>query len=94
MLYEERDAEKLKPSSIATNNGDGVNHVNHVNHVEVSDKEVGIRLTDASAKWNPQLHDNTLNKLTLNIKPGSLIAVIGPVGAGKVRLKMHEMLKC
>lgn len=88
MLYEEKDIVKQKSNSVIKNS----DAANHVSHAEVSSKEGGIRMTDATAKWTPQLHDNTLNKITLNIKPGSLIAVIGPVGAGKTSL-LHAILK-
>ncbi|KAJ9588188.1 hypothetical protein L9F63_018452, partial [Diploptera punctata] len=81
MLYGERNVVK-KPDNDA---------VNHVNHVEVPSKEGGVNIIDASAKWTPQSHDNTLNKITLSIKPGSLVAVIGPVGAGKTSF-LHAIL--
>ncbi|XP_048482044.1 ATP-binding cassette sub-family C member 4 [Plutella xylostella] len=51
-----------------------------------------VRLKHATAKWLPDQHENTLTHLSLTIKPGKLIAVIGPVGAGKSSL-LHVLLK-
>lgn len=47
-------------------------------------KEGGIVMNGASAKWDPELSEDTLSDITLKIAPGSLVAVVGPVGAGKV----------
>ncbi|XP_048004907.1 ATP-binding cassette sub-family C member 4-like [Leguminivora glycinivorella] len=46
----------------------------------------GVRLQHATAKWVAAHHENTLTDLSLTIKPGKLVAVIGPVGAGKSSL--------
>ncbi|XP_071455648.1 ATP-binding cassette sub-family C member 4-like isoform X2 [Hetaerina americana] len=45
-----------------------------------------IALVNATAKWSSNLTENTLNKINLSVKPGMLVAVIGPVGAGKTSL--------
>ncbi|CAG9575865.1 unnamed protein product [Danaus chrysippus] len=52
----------------------------------------GIRLKYATAKWITSHTENTLTDLSLTVKPGKLIAVIGPVGAGKSSL-LHVLLK-
>ncbi|CAH2099846.1 unnamed protein product [Euphydryas editha] len=52
----------------------------------------GVRLKHATAKWIISHSENTLTDLSLTIKPGKLIAVIGPVGAGKSSL-LHVLLK-
>lgn len=52
---------------------------------EVDDFKDSIVVTNASAKWNSKQPDNCLNKINLTIRSGSLVAVIGPVGAGKVK---------
>ncbi|XP_053601424.1 ATP-binding cassette subfamily C member 4-like isoform X2 [Plodia interpunctella] len=52
----------------------------------------GVRLKHATAKWIVSHHENTLTDLSLTIKPGKLIAVIGPVGAGKSSL-LHVLLR-
>lgn len=50
-------------------------------------KEGGIVMNDASAKWDAELLEFTLADISLKIVPGSLVAVVGPVGAGKVIFK-------
>ncbi|XP_060810337.1 ATP-binding cassette sub-family C member 4 [Amyelois transitella] len=52
----------------------------------------GVRLKHATAKWIESHPENTLTDLSLTIKPGKLIAVIGPVGAGKSSL-LHVLLR-
>lgn len=48
--------------------------------------DLGITITNATAKWRASQTNNTLNHINLTVKPGRLVAVIGPVGAGKVCL--------
>ncbi|KAJ0181224.1 hypothetical protein K1T71_003309 [Dendrolimus kikuchii] len=52
----------------------------------------GVRLKHATAKWIVSHPENTLTDLSLTIKPGKIIAVIGPVGAGKSSL-LHVLLR-
>ncbi|KAG5885795.1 hypothetical protein JTB14_031512 [Gonioctena quinquepunctata] len=47
-------------------------------------KAKGIQLQDVSARWTPNSY--TLKDITLEIAPGSLCVVIGPVGGGKSSL--------
>ena len=44
----------------------------------------GIRVTSITAKWNNVLSENTLTGVSLDVRPGGLVAVIGHVGSGKV----------
>jgi len=44
----------------------------------------GIDILNASAKWIFNQPDNSLNNINLSVRPGRLVAIIGPVGAGKV----------
>ncbi|XP_071455792.1 probable multidrug resistance-associated protein lethal(2)03659 [Hetaerina americana] len=46
----------------------------------------GLKFNNVFAKWSPKLNDNTLHNINLHLKPGMLIAVIGPVGSGKSSL--------
>lgn len=56
------------------------------------EKEKGIFIRNATAKWTDSSVDNTLTNVTLSVKPGQLLAVIGPVGSGKSSL-LHAILK-
>jgi len=44
----------------------------------------GIDILNASAKWILNQPDNSLNNINLTVRPERLVAIIGPVGAGKV----------
>jgi len=50
----------------------------------------GIVISNATAKWTDIQTRNTLENINLNITPGRLVAIIGPVGAGKVH-KIYYM---
>jgi len=43
-----------------------------------------IVISNATAKWSDNQTDNTLDNINLTVRPGRLVAIIGPVGAGKV----------
>jgi ABC-type multidrug transport system fused ATPase/permease subunit len=96
MLYEEKH-EGASASEAETNDArppehDGIGSVSQDVDAKES-KALGVRITNGTAQWTPQSHEKTLNKVTLDIKPGMLVAVIGPVGAGKVRAvqTMHRV---
>lgn len=46
---------------------------------------LGIVVSNATAKWTDAQTENSLENINLTVKPGRLVAVIGPVGAGKVK---------
>lgn len=46
--------------------------------------DLGIVISNATAKWTDAQIDNSLKNINLNVRPGRLVAVIGPVGSGKV----------
>ncbi|XP_060872271.1 probable multidrug resistance-associated protein lethal(2)03659 isoform X2 [Metopolophium dirhodum] len=52
----------------------------------------GIDILNASAKWILNQPDNSLNNINLTVRPGRLVAIIGPVGAGKSSL-IHAILQ-
>ncbi|CAH1183163.1 unnamed protein product [Phaedon cochleariae] len=47
---------------------------------------VGIRLKRVSAKWLKTNPENNLSDIDMSVRPGDLIAVVGPVGTGKTTL--------
>lgn len=42
-----------------------------------------LAMNFVEAKWNSESSQLTLDKINLNVLPGQLVAIIGPVGAGK-----------
>jgi len=82
----------LNPDTISTN-GVEMSNMNskHYTANTTENKEdmdrlgnFGIDVLNASAKWVPNQPDNSLNNINLTVRPGRLVAIIGPVGAGKV----------
>lgn len=49
-----------------------------------------MELTKITAAWD-EAQRKTLDQIDLNVKAGTLCAIIGPVGAGKV-IKLHYVL--
>ncbi|KAK3751067.1 hypothetical protein RRG08_044643 [Elysia crispata] len=49
----------------------------------------GVAVTNLTAKWEgSSVASNTLEDITVKVRPSSLVAVIGPVGSGKTSLLM------
>lgn len=46
----------------------------------------GLFLTNAVAKWSEESSEPTLNNISVHLNPGKIVAIIGPVGSGKVIL--------
>lgn len=63
-------------TNVSTNNKD----------IENTEKSFDYRIivTNASAKWIQNQLENSLNNINLTVRHGQLVAIIGPVGAGKV----------
>ncbi|KAH9505171.1 Multidrug resistance-associated protein 4 [Bulinus truncatus] len=58
-------------------------------HLNQSDEKCFVELDNVTAKWEGNMSEiNTLEKISLRVDPGKLVAVIGPVGAGKSSLLM------
>ncbi|RZF40293.1 hypothetical protein LSTR_LSTR012596 [Laodelphax striatellus] len=88
------------PNKDNNNADDTKSSSNQMNGVGTKSREIDtsvtINLRDAgtaaivmnrlSAKWTPDLSENTLNDVNLELAHGSLMAVIGLVGAGKSSL--------
>lgn len=59
------------------------NMINRKKNFELQ-QSVGIDVLNVTAKWSEYQNSNTLENVNLAIRPGQLVAIIGPVGAGKV----------
>jgi ABC-type multidrug transport system fused ATPase/permease subunit len=81
-------SEKTKPKSVGSidtqTRGD---HTETENSLEFSG---GIKITSVTAKWTEDLPENTLTDVSLEVRPGGLMAVIGPVGSGKVSYRYRK----
>ncbi|KAK5646813.1 hypothetical protein RI129_005277 [Pyrocoelia pectoralis] len=60
-------------------------------HADPSSQDI-ICIEKGTAKWTEFLADNVFSDLNINIKAGSLVAIIGPVGCGKSSM-LHALLK-
>lgn len=69
-----------KPIIINDNNTSPLNDQNDPEQLG----KLGIVVSNATAKWTDAQTENSLENINLTVKPGRLVAVIGPVGAGKV----------
>lgn len=47
-------------------------------------QDCGLTVSGLTAKWSNATEENTLNNVSCSVKAGELLAVIGPVGSGKV----------
>lgn len=52
--------------------------------------EAGICINHVHAKWDTKSTEYTLEDVNLRVQPGTLVAIIGPVGAGKSRQVNYE----
>lgn len=60
-----------------------LNYVDKQNDTEES-STLGITISNATAKWTDGQNNNSLENINLTVTPGRLVAIIGPVGSGKV----------
>ncbi|XP_026808487.1 probable multidrug resistance-associated protein lethal(2)03659 isoform X2 [Rhopalosiphum maidis] len=93
LLYEERDKQvmtnqikSIDVSRKTINNGAVLDNVNNHNDTEIQLNNFGIVMSNVSAKWVNGQIVNTLENINLTVTPGRLVAIIGPVGAGKSSL--------
>lgn len=89
LLYEEKDdqdSDISKARKVDTKENKNTIFLNTLN-TPIDDKEsndLGIVVSDVTAKWTKSQTDNTLENINLRVSLGRLVAIIGPVGAGKV----------
>lgn len=94
MLYEEKNSQVAnqskadkaangvrKPIVINDNTKPSTNGYQNDNE---QSNDLGIVISNATAKWTDAQTENSLEKINLTVVPGRLVAIIGPVGAGKV----------
>lgn len=68
-----------------SSNGSTVPNINSINRNDTEQlSDFGVVISNATAKWSDTQTYNTLENINLTAKPGRLVAIIGPVGAGKV----------
>ncbi|XP_014467782.1 PREDICTED: probable multidrug resistance-associated protein lethal(2)03659 isoform X2 [Dinoponera quadriceps] len=79
------DQEKDDQQEVRHDQGD------HGDHGD-QNKEYIISIENATTKWLVEEKENTLQNITIKVRPGELIAVVGQVGAGKSSL-MNVILK-
>uniref|UniRef100_A0A673JK08 Multidrug resistance-associated protein 4-like n=1 Tax=Sinocyclocheilus rhinocerous TaxID=307959 RepID=A0A673JK08_9TELE len=58
----------------------------HVPLTQEDKKEVSVEIQDLICYWDKSIDAPTLQNVSFTVKPGQLLAVIGPVGAGKSSL--------
>lgn len=84
----ERDKTDKTDESKALLNGNSALHKSMTN-VDPEKTNYGLILKSVQAKWNPESTQLTLDKINFSVSKGQLLAIIGPVGAGKVRLSIY-----
>ncbi|PNF26824.1 hypothetical protein B7P43_G17385 [Cryptotermes secundus] len=77
-----------KSSEVEMNTCTPEDHTNVNDIVDVK----GIKIANVTARWSEDLPENTLTDVSLDVRPGELVAVVGPVGSGKTSL-LHAILK-
>lgn len=81
---ERQDIEPTKESIVIAKSKNIItSNVNNENGTDqLYDKNIVV--SNATAKWSDNQNDNSLENINFTVKPGQLVAMIGPIGAGKV----------
>ncbi|VVC32358.1 Hypothetical protein CINCED_3A013682 [Cinara cedri] len=96
LLYEEKDtqvANRSKADKAANGtlrkpiiiNDNTANNASNQNDTDQSN-DLGIVVSEVTAKWTDAQTENSLENINLVVRPGRLVSIIGPVGAGKSSL--------
>lgn len=94
-MLEEKDYQTSKLSkplkksidcNIELNNGKSMENGTDITHSIKHFKDFDIEISHVSAKWTDDQTTNSLENINLTVKPGRLVAIVGPVGSGKVCL--------
>ncbi|XP_018576445.1 probable multidrug resistance-associated protein lethal(2)03659 isoform X2 [Anoplophora glabripennis] len=94
MLYDETQIAKAVKKAALENNKNGHTESETVANgsLDRESEGPGISIKNATTKWSEASTDNTLTNLNLTVRPGKLLAIIGPVGSGKTSL-FHVILQ-
>ncbi|XP_075236831.1 putative multidrug resistance-associated protein lethal(2)03659 isoform X2 [Lycorma delicatula] len=94
MLYDETVNLNSKPAKVGSEKVNGVKIGNSYNKTAslIQQNEYSINMTNVTARWTPDLNENTLNDINIKFPAGKLSSIIGPVGSGKSSL-LHAILK-
>ncbi|KAF7996689.1 hypothetical protein HCN44_002335 [Aphidius gifuensis] len=98
MMYEEIGSQKSRHPHFSTTYHQETLTVNNLNEKEEkkinhsNDNEGSVTIDKAHARWIAENSEDTLSDLSMTVKPGQLIAVVGQVGSGKSSL-LNVILK-
>lgn len=89
LLLDEKNDETI---DVATTNGvkipvdvrENDDKVQYENVGNLKPDEIGIIVSNATAKWTVESIDHSINAVDLIVKSGQLVTIVGSVGAGKV----------
>lgn len=98
MILEEKDGQESNTSKsvitdtkiITRNDGTRKNTIDTKNNNSNLNSN-SVVISAASAKWTDNQIVNTLDNIDLTVKSGNLVAIIGPVGAGKVNIFLSRI---
>lgn len=91
LTYEENNLVSFESTMEKTDNNYG-SRIDEEQESAGNKKESGIVISNIIAKWSGDSNENTLSNINAIVKPGRLVAVIGPVGSGKSSL-LQAILK-
>ncbi|KAF7996691.1 hypothetical protein HCN44_002337 [Aphidius gifuensis] len=94
MLYEEIDYLEARSANNSTTHYQEKLTINNLN--EKDKKKINhlgsVTIDKAHAKWMTKNSEDTLNGINIQVDPGQLVAIVGPVGSGKSSL-LNVILK-
>lgn len=98
MLYEEQSDNVHQKNNTHVNNDiiltdkkpniddEDNNIINDEKRYSAHLSEAGINVKNVTARWDAENTEETLENVNLLVQPGTLVAIIGPVGSGKSSL--------
>lgn len=79
---EEEFSADFKKESEKTSSTNHIHEISNPAHLSAA----GVHVSDIQARWDTNHSEYTLNNVSLRVQPGTLVAIIGPVGSGKSSL--------